>query len=659
MSAIFIPTDDQTQNKRDQKDYQCIPSVAVNASLFQERPPSQFQHSLPTLTPQKFSAFTKSPVSPTSKMHFKDLPADILPVKAHNLDQFLTSENGNVTIIDSRPFTLFSSSRVANAINLCVPSTLLKRESYSLVQVLGSIDPWKRSHIIDSSTTTSVLIYDSDSNQDHISFPLYQTCLKFYRYPNKKFKVYYLNGGFSEVITSSLIETQFPGGDSKTSSHNPNSIESISPISPSNPSSTMNLSGFLLPSSAPAQQKFLSSIKRNALPKLDLSSISGKRFKELAEDEMRNYDYKFKFPAGLSEANLPQWLQFLADIANSDSSDKNKDVLNVLNAKFNKIEKTEQARLKKAISATSSSNPNLAVHSPNICSPSALCPGCDQVIYKIPKGIEYGFKNRYNNIWPYEHSRVKLSQPSPVPRGTGSGICEGTSPFCTHDEQDDYFNANYINYDEVSGYKYIATQNPLQATYEDFWKTIWSNKINVIVCLNKQLSANLAGQDLKYFDDQSFPKSSLQVQRVNTTDYEHYILREINLIRIKTGVAERVYHLEFKNWPDFGVPQSLDSILSLIDFKNKLVSEHHLNSQLLVHCSAGCGRTGCFITLDMILDCFKNKDGSKIDPWGEDDLIYKTVQFQRRQRISMVQNLDQFIVCYEVLLDYAVKQLKV
>lgn len=72
---------------------------------------------------------------------------------------------------------------------------------------------------------------------------------------------------------------------------------------------------------------------------------------------------------------------------------------------------------------------------------------------------------------------------------------------------------------------------------------------------------------------------------------------------------------------------------------------------MLVHCMAGCGRTGSFIAMDMVLDSLCNPKSSHLDPWGNEDLIFKAVQYERTRRISMVQNLDQFIVIYEFILN--------
>ena len=87
--------------------------------------------------------------------------------------------------------------------------------------------------------------------------------------------------------------------------------------------------------------------------------------------------------------------------------------------------------------------------------------------YSIAAGIEKGAKNRYNNIWPYDHARVKL--------GARKGEC-------------DYINASFVQADELST-RYIATQGPMPATYEDFWKVIWEQNCSVIVMLTKEEEA--------------------------------------------------------------------------------------------------------------------------------------------------------------------------
>lgn len=658
------------------------------------------------MSPQK-ARFGKCPPSPTAKFPFKSLPANVTPISCVHLLRL-----HDAVVFDTRPFNLYSHSRITRSVNLCLPTTLLKRPGYDLNQIIHSINISTHDKLAVAAQIEGtpahplkVVVYDAESTENQVSFSLYQTVSKFLKYPNA-FDIYVLSGGFNALSESldatSLIENNEVPAHNVASSPSSafslsSSISSNSPISPIHPTHSLSnpkgdvaqptlvenehlpfLSGFTLPSSTPAQQKFLSSIKKNNLPKLDMSSINkpnanpsqvlGQKRDYGMDSSLNGYKYQFRLPHNIKQKadKLPQWMKFLVE--DIDDEDYNEKLVRKLNAKFLKIEECEQLRLNYAVynddSALNSAgkkcknakSPLAAFkhdHLPAVCSPSALCPGCDEINYKIPRGIEYGFKNRYNNIWPYEHSRVKLiASPSVANKKSKSD-----------EEFDDYFNANYIHFSELSDNKYIATQNPLQSTFEDFWKIIWYNKIPVIVCLN-YLASSLLSQVPKYFDDQSFTGSNITIKTEETVDGKNFIFRKIKLSKLNYS-SVNVYHFEYKDWPDFGTPALFDSIFNLINSNNDIMEINALDRNIMVHCSAGCGRTGCFITLSMILDNFVKYNtvpenyskSNHFNPWGADDLIYKSIQFQRTQRISMVQNLDQFIVCYEIILDYVVNNL--
>lgn len=687
-----------------------IPQVTVErvSSLHRQ----QSHHPSPATTPCKhtpamnpsesFGDFLKLLASPqklrfgvcpassttTTKFPFKSLPRNVTPITPSDVVSL-----HDAIIFDVRPFNVYSHSRIAKSINLCLPTTLLKRPGYDLKQILNSINipaHDKQNILSQISLPTNplkVLVYDAESSESQISFALHQTISKFLKFPDA-FDIYVLIGGFNalgeNLQAASLIEANEISSlnlTSPPSSVSSMSVSSNSPISPIHPTNSKSetlpevendhlplLSGFTLPSAAPSQQKFLSSIKRNNLPKLDMSTIGKQNANMLQscnqkknygiDSTLKVYHYKFKLPHNIREKmdKLPKWMKFLVE--NIDDEDFNQRLITKLNAKFLKIEECEQLRLNYAINndgslsasgrkSKNARSPLLAFkHDLAVCSPSALCPGCDETSYKIPKGIEYGFKNRYNNIWPYEHSRVKLIASPSVSNKTSN----------LDEEFDDYFNANYIAFPDLSDNKYIATQNPLQSTFEDFWKIVWYNKIPVIVCLNYQ--ASILSQVPRYFDDQSFSGSKISIKTEESVDGKNFVLRTIRLSKANHEPV-LVYHFEYKDWPDFGIPSLFDSIFNLIQSNNDIMTSNKLDPNFMVHCSAGCGRTGCFITLSMIIDNFENKYNRKdhFDPWGEDDLIYKSVQFQRTQRISMVQNLDQFIFCYEIILDYVVNNL--
>lgn len=602
--------------------------------------------SLPPMSLPFNGAFT---ASPTSKSHFKELPDCVVSVDATDsaaVGLYVNSISDGL-IIDIRPFNLFSTLRLKNACNVCVPTTLLKRPSYGLQQVLNStsLPPEMKDRIIQHKVPMKILVYDESSGEDQVSFALYQMVHKFLKH--ECFTVAYLNGGIQAVDLLMLDKNAALPLRSPVSPTTPHSAKlSNSEYSakssghetpePRNDSLPF-LSGFTLPSATASNQKFLMSMKKT-LPKIDTNV---------------KYNYNFRLPEEFASKKdkLPKWLSFFAD--NYGTPDYSKIIVDKLSEKFNKLEKTEQTRLNLAISKVNEKegrSPHYHACSPqgeNV-TPLAMCPCCDDIDYTIPKGIENGYKNRYKNIWPYEHSMVRLvSSPScPVKKEAG----------------DDYFNANYIEYPKMSNTKYIATQSPLESTYEDFWNTVWYNGVKAIVCLNNPLPLVPTSY---YLGDQHYQKSDLAIKISETSNHKGFVMREITMTKHNT--THKVYHFAYREWPDFGTPDNLSTIFELLRLKNEKVAL--LNGQqppisqisqpweLLVHCSAGCGRTGCFITVDMVVASFQASDESKYNAWGGDDLVYKSVQFQRQQRISMVQNLDQFIFCYESILNYVVDEL--
>ncbi|KAI5955279.1 hypothetical protein KGF54_001840 [Candida jiufengensis] len=494
-------------------------------------------------------------------------------------------------IFDVRPYNLYCKSRIQKSINLCLPTTLLKRNSLCLNDLINMVDLSTELKDVffnqlksDANKKLNILVYDQCSTNEAITFPLYQTISKFEK-NNDKFEIYYLNGGFSGALTQK-----------------PDIIENTQVMSNSNGHrKTKSLSGFTLPSATNFKTKFVQSIKKNN----DYDSEKKKL------DEIKSLSpisYKYKLNEIPKDLDLPNWLGFM-------KNSTNEDILKQLISKFNKIEDIEKSRLNKmASNFKSSSQPNIQGQE-KIFSP--CCLSCSSIDFQLPKGIEFGYKNRYNNVWPYEHSRVKLDQQQ--------------SHVHNHQhKKDDYFNGNYINANSLvdNDFTYIATQNPLASTIDDFWTTIMQEDIKIVI--------NLDSKPIEYFNHSSI--KSIETIKTSFTDFK---LRLIN---------KSIYHFHYLTWPDFGVPKSFKSIIDLIEFKNEITNIKNLPHKILVHCNAGCGRTGVFITIDSLIQAYKNSPSSIKD--SKIDLVYKLVQHQRRQRISMVQNLDQFIVCYEIFIHY-------
>lgn len=564
------------------------------------------------LTPRSHSMFAQVP-----------LPKSVQALDATStteIMQFLSPKDS--MIVDVRSFKAYSTLRVKNAINICLPSTLLKRSSFDLPHVVNHSNlsqPLKEA-LVEKDRHFNILIYDQSSENSRISMQLYHTAIKFYE--GSDFTVAYLDGGFQAVsdlmkdstlhipLRSTLPESSaLPKQDKLPELHNSGE--------------RTPLVGFTLPSAFSPELKLLNSIKRS-VPRIDSRT---------------KYVHNFKFPKNfeLKKDKLPGWLLFLSKSYGKQNCSQL--IVDHLSERFSRLEASEQVRLSQLINNTKGSIPyscSVSLHeSSGYGTPLELCPCCDDITYKIPKGVEYGYKNRYKNIWPYEHSRVHLKQ-SPSCRGTG---------------RDDYFNANYISFYELSDNKYIATQNPLESTNEDFWIAVWYNGVQAIVCLD---NSSVFSVDKYYERNNEFASLSTHIELV--TEHAGYTLRQIT---IKRNSQERIlYHFAYKDWPDFGTPEDLHTVIDMMKLKNKVLALNAQGSsenswELLVHCSAGCGRTGCFITLDMVSDLLARGSARKrLNPWGNEDLIYKSVQFQRQQRISMVQNLGQYIFCYESVLNY-------
>ncbi|CCC69132.1 hypothetical protein NCAS_0C01420 [Naumovozyma castellii] len=252
---------------------------------------------------------------------------------------------------------------------------------------------------------------------------------------------------------------------------------------------------------------------------------------------------------------------------------------------------------------------------------------------------------------------------------------------------DDYFNANYLKLPQINpDYEYVATQAPLPSTMDDFWKVVISNCIKVIVSLNSDDELALKKWDV-YWNSNSCQNYKIKVVETFTNFFnlDGLILRVFEVTKCKghEKISSMVFQLQYTKWidscsicmPDLLKLLKIKDILLVEDpkdfieeWKKNKVDEDILNrikgnskkvtkydTPLLVHCSAGCGRTGVFITLDFLINVLTvSKNASnRIDVWNmKQDLIFIIVNELRKQRLSMVQNLTQYITCYESILEY-------
>ena len=229
-------------------------------------------------------------------------------------------------------------------------------------------------------------------------------------------------------------------------------------------------------------------------------------------------------------------------------------------------------------------------------------------------------KNRYANVIAYDHSRVILQTTDSIP---GS----------------DYINANYCD-----GYRkqnaYVATQGPLQETFADFWRMCWELRTSTIVMMTKLEERTRIKCDQYWPTRGSETYGTMTVQISDVQELATYCIRTFQVCR--NGYTERreIKQLQFTAWPDHGVPEHPAPFLQFL----RRVKTLNLPDcgPLVVHCSAGVGRTGCFIVIDSMLERIRHE--KMID-------IYGHVTCLRAQRNYMVQTEDQYIFIHDALFE--------
>ncbi|XP_064879009.1 receptor-type tyrosine-protein phosphatase epsilon-like isoform X4 [Oncorhynchus nerka] len=233
-------------------------------------------------------------------------------------------------------------------------------------------------------------------------------------------------------------------------------------------------------------------------------------------------------------------------------------------------------------------------------------------------------KNRYPNILPYDHSRVVLTQ------------LEGN--LCS-----DYINASYIH-GYTDNNKFIAAQGPKQDTVADFWRMIWEQKTATVVMLTN-LKERKEDKCYQYWPDQGcWTYGNVRVAVEDCTVLVDYTIRKFCIqyqASDGTKPSRLVTQLHFTSWPDFGVPFSPIGMLKFLK-KVKTVNSSFAGP-IVVHCSAGVGRTGTFIVIDGVIDMMHQEQ--KIDVFGFVSKI-------RDQRSQLVQTDIQYSFIYQALLEY-------
>ncbi|XP_065484287.1 tyrosine-protein phosphatase non-receptor type 2 isoform X1 [Caloenas nicobarica] len=246
--------------------------------------------------------------------------------------------------------------------------------------------------------------------------------------------------------------------------------------------------------------------------------------------------------------------------------------------------------------------------------------------HRVAKYPENRNRNRYRDVSPYDHSRVKLQN-----------------------TENDYINASLVVIEEAQRY-YILTQGPLPNTCCHFWLMVWQQQTKAVVMLNRIVekeSVKCAQYwPTKEEEVMTFTETGFRVRLVSEDVKSYYTVHLLQLENINSGESRMIFHFHYTTWPDFGVPESPASFLNFL-FKvresGSLSPEH---GPAVIHCSAGIGRSGTFSLVDTCLVLMEKKDPSSVD-------IKKVLLDMRRYRMGLIQTPDQLRFSYMAVIEGA------
>ena len=235
--------------------------------------------------------------------------------------------------------------------------------------------------------------------------------------------------------------------------------------------------------------------------------------------------------------------------------------------------------------------------------------------------------DRYSDIHPYKYNTIYLS------------------------------NNKYVNASSINIYKekyFISTQGPKQETIEDFWTMVDENNVNVIAMICNEMENGI--EKCSNYWSESNEMEAYKISIENTTIKKEYLIREIKLINNSTSKERIVKQIQFIGWPDHGVPDVSDEIVfEAFNEMIELVDKFREDSPIVVHCSAGVGRTGTFISMYCLSKEIKSQIDKNDNEKGIQFSIFNLVRKLKEMRIFSVQTQMQYNLIYQYVDHFLIK----
>ncbi|KAF9576248.1 hypothetical protein EC968_009808 [Mortierella alpina] len=610
-------------------------------------------HSLSTqFSPSALSSLKLPPISAPTLLPsatLPDMPAvtalDLKELSCNTVSELLDHSNHGdkfaILLLDMRPAVCYAVSSIESAVSVSVPNMLLKRPMYSLEMVteqlttereVATFSNWRR--------FSNIVFFDATGAVPSKGSPIFCIAQKF-RKEGCEARLGYIRGGYNAFFNEHGSQCSTNGQITTMSTNRRDN--SLQPST-----SATSMSKYPVSATSPARGRLHLGSLPALITKPDVGDtvacetpmIENPNVNPLFESVRQamglntniTEEVAVRLPVGFSvdsiRSQLPAWL------LNSLCEGTGKTGLA---QDFQRVEIAEKKRL--AL----------------LMCPQEMRSG-RITNFSIGAGIEKGLKNRYNNIWPFDHTRVKIQE--------------------LEDGVDDYINASFLR-PPFGKKSYIATQGPLPSTFLDFWKIVWEQNSRVIVMLTREMEMGRI-KCHHYWPSSQQPNMDLGSIRLTFLREElsdisdaTVLIRQMRLQHLghPEEAGRLITQIQYIGWPDFGVPDTPLEVLEVV----KLANEHNrvlssaavaptslssisssalaMAGPMVVHCSAGCGRTGAFCVIDAVLSNLRRSNhGAYYSAAGPEDVVFKTVSAFREQRLSIVQCLRQYVFCYEAIL---------